>query len=170
MTDLDEIQKRLKSMADVVNAFKSEAVQLRVMEVLLGQLDVVPVANTTDTSSGAGNGSGVRTSRRKGSGRRRPKAAPEQPSSGGTTTKNAKSTKKNRSSGSPGGFAMVSQLLDDGFFRKAQTIGSITSHCSTSKGHHYKANEISPGLLRLIRNGTLKRAKNKDGQYEYTQA
>jgi hypothetical protein len=38
MTDLDEMQKRLRAIAEVVNSFKSESVQLRVVEVLLGQL------------------------------------------------------------------------------------------------------------------------------------
>jgi len=44
MNDLDEMQKRLKAIAEVVNAFKSEAVQLRVVEVLLGS-----TWGTTDT-------------------------------------------------------------------------------------------------------------------------
>lgn len=65
---------------------------------------------------------------------------------------------------------MINQLLSDGFFKNPQTIGAIVSHCGTSKGHHYKANECSPGLLRLLRDNKLTRKKNKEGQYEYTQA
>lgn len=65
---------------------------------------------------------------------------------------------------------MISQLHADGFFKSPQTISAIVKHCGTSKGHHYKANECSPALLRLLRDGKLTRQKNKDGQYEYTQA
>jgi len=63
---------------------------------------------------------------------------------------------------------MITQLLGDGFFKTPRTISAIVAHCSASKGHHYKANECSPSLLRLLRDGKLKREKNKDGQYEYT--
>lgn len=53
MADLDEIQKRIKAMADVVNAFKSEAVQLRVIEALLGQLDGVPTQSVAGDEAGS---------------------------------------------------------------------------------------------------------------------
>jgi hypothetical protein len=39
---------------------------------------------------------------------------------------------------------MITQLLGDGFFKTPRTISAIVAHCSTSKGHHYKANECSP--------------------------
>ena len=38
MVDIVELQKKLKIIADVVNSFKSEAVQLRVVDALIGQL------------------------------------------------------------------------------------------------------------------------------------
>jgi len=169
MADLEEIQKHLKSIAAVVNAFKSESVQLRVVEVLLAQLDVAPVTpNGTET----GDTQSRRSKRRKSVAKKSSKPEQSQTNEGASIQKpkSEKALKKPRASGSPGGYAMVTQLVKDGFFRKPQTIGGITGHCSTAKGHHYKANEISPGLLRLLRDGQLKRQKNKDGQYEYTQA
>jgi hypothetical protein len=75
-----------------------------------------------------------------------------------------------RSTASPGAFAMIGQLLGDGFFKTPRTIGAIVAHCGTAKGHHYKANECSTPLLRLLRDNKLKRQKNKGGQYEYSQA
>ncbi|MBZ0138565.1 MAG: hypothetical protein K8H87_02175, partial [Pseudorhodoplanes sp.] len=74
-----------------------------------------------------------------------------------------------RGSGSPGAYAMINDLLAENFFKAPKTIGAIVDHCRTARGHHYKANECSPALLRLLRDGKLKRQKNKDGQYEYTQ-
>ncbi len=44
MSDLDELQKRIRSLADTVNASKSEAVQLRVVAVLLGLLGILGLA------------------------------------------------------------------------------------------------------------------------------
>lgn len=155
MVDLDELQKKLKAIADTVNTFKSEAVQLRVVEVLLGQLssaseDVAPAP-----------ASKVKAPRSR---RRREKAAPVATASNPTTPR-----KPSRGSGSPGAYATISQLLAGGFFKTPKTIGAIVDHCGTARGHHYKASECSPALLRLLRDTKLKRQKNKDGQYEYTQ-
>jgi len=160
MNELDDMQKRLKAIADVVNAFKSEAVQLRVVEVLLNQLGVpVAQADSVDPKSPR------RAKRRKTS------TKTETPASGAEKPKPQKAARATtRSSASPGAFAMISQLLGDGFFKTPRTISAIVAHCGTSKGHHYKANECSPALLRLLRDSKLTREKNKDGQYEYTQA
>ena len=156
MVDLDELQKKLKAIADTVNAFKSEAVQLRVADVLLGQLG-------SDSDQSARPRASKTTPRKS---RRRREKAPSAPS--GEKAKPAR--KSPRGSGSPGAHAMINALLGDGFFKTPRTIGSIVEHCRTARGHHYKANECSPSLLRLLRDGKLTRKKNKDGQYEYTQA
>jgi hypothetical protein len=143
----------LKAIADTVNAFKSESVQLRVVEVLLEQLGAVE-SSTTDASEA----SRPRKRRRQA----------KKPEASGTETEKPKRN-PSRAPGSPGAFAMITQLVTDGFFKTPKTISSIVEHCRTSRGHHYKANECSPALLRLLRDKKLKRQKNKDGQYEYSQ-
>jgi hypothetical protein len=158
MNDLDELQKRLKAIADVVNAFKSESVQLRVVEVLLGQLGI--------SSSAPIQASLTPQVKR----RRSTNKTPKTKSDTAATKEDEQKKKPSRGTSSPGAFAMINQLLNDGFFKSPQSIGAIVSHCGTSKGHHYKANECSPGLLRLLRDNKLTRKKNKEGQYEYTQA
>lgn len=155
MLDLDELQKKLKAVADTVNTFKSEAVQLRVVEVLLGQL----VASDDQTPAPTPKAKTPRSRKR------REKTAPASPSPKANTPR-----KSSRASGSPGAYATISQLLAGGFFKTPKTIGAIVDHCRTARGHHFKASECSPALLRLLRDTKLKRQKNKDGQYEYTQA
>ena len=155
MVDLDELQAKLKAIADTVNTFKSEAVQLRVVDVLLGQLG----GATTLT---APSGDLERPARKP------PRRARKSPTASiGAKVKSPR--KAARGSGSPGAYASISQLLGEGFFKTPKTIGSIVDHCASTRGHHYKANECSPALLRLLRDEKLKRQKNKDGQYEYTQ-
>lgn len=160
MVELDEMQKQLKAIAEVVNAFKSESVQLRVVEVLLAQLGASPAQTPTPASTPA-----MKTKRRKPSA----KAAPTTTDGAGAQPKTA-TRKPARTSASPGAYAMITQLLGDGFFKTPRTISDIVAHCGTSKGHHYKANECSPSLLRLLRDEKLTRKKNKEGQYEYSQA
>ena len=159
MNEPDDIHKRIKAMSDVVNAFKSEAVQLRVVEVLLGHLGV--------SAAKAGN---IDPKPQRRSKRRKTSTNTETPAGSTEKPKPQKAGRASaRGSASPGAFAMINQLLADRFFKTPRTIAAIVAHCGTSKGHHYKANECSPGLLRLLRDGKLKREKNKDGQYEYTQ-
>jgi len=155
MDSPEEIQKRIKSFADTVNAFKSEAVQVRVIEVLLTKLGVGTI-KTTDSSTKAN---------RKGNRKRAIRKAV----SVKDTIPEGQSKRAGKASGSPGASTMISALLDSGFFKSGKTIGNIVSHCETSKGHHYKASECSPALLRLLRDGKLERKKNDDGQYEYCQ-
>jgi hypothetical protein len=151
--DIDELQKKLRIIAEVVNSFKSEAVQLRVVDALIGQLGihVTPTSGHTDTK---------KTPKRSRQGRKKP-TAPVDVKAGGS--------RSSRSAGSPGSLAMISELLGSGFFKQPRTIADIVAHCAASRGHHYKANECSPALLRLLRDEKLERQKNKDGQYEYTQ-
>lgn len=160
MPELDEMQKQLKAIAEVVNAFKSESVQLRVVEVLLAQMGASPARTATPDFTPA-----KKTKRRKSS----IKVAPETANAAEAHPK-ASARKPARTSASPGAYAMITQLLGDGFFKTPRTISDIVAHCGTSKGHYYKANECSPSLLRLLRDTKLTRKKNKDGQYEYTQA
>ena len=84
-----------------------------------------------------------------------------------TTTKSAK---KSSSKKSPGAWAAVTQLYEEGFFSSAQTITSIIDHLKHSLGRTYKSTEMPAVLLRLLRNGKLQRTKNSDNQYEYKNA
>jgi len=151
---LDELQERLKAFADTVNLFKSEAAQLRVLDALLGYLsapdEVTPASGPSATS---------RRRQRKSqySAEASPKSQVKAP------------RKSSRRSGTPGASAAITKLLETGFFKTPKTIGMIVKHCASARGHHYKANECSPTLLRLVRDEKLTRAKNTDGQYEYTQ-
>jgi hypothetical protein len=67
----------------------------------------------------------------------------------------------------PGPKAVLQELVDGGFFKSPKTIGDIQSHLGKKKGRRYKTTELSPSLLRLIRDTVLDRDENKDGQYEY---
>jgi hypothetical protein len=155
MTDTNDLQSRLKSFADTVNAFKSEAVQLRVIDALMAQLG--PAARPPGSESASRR---VRRTARKS-----PKSGPSLDAS-----PKASASRPRKTPSGPGAFAGISQLLDSGFFSSGKTIGDIVAHCKAAKGHHYKANECSPALLRLLRDEKLTREKNDAGQYEYTKA
>lgn len=73
--------------------------------------------------------------------------------------------RKIRSGSRPGPKAMLDELIGSGFFATGKTGADIISHQRKHRGHTYKAEELSPALVRLLRDGTLERDKNKDGIY-----
>jgi hypothetical protein len=154
--NFDEIKRQLSELAPAINSFKSEAVQLRVVELIFrgGAQDSEPDAADTD-----GETSSASSPRR---GRRRKSVEP--------ATANGEAKSRPKTVGRPGGLSMLGQLFNDGFFKKPHTIVDIIGHCRTNLAMQYKQPEFSGPLIRFVRDGKLKRVKNKDHQYEYTQA
>ena len=84
--------------------------------------------------------------------------------------KTKKATKKSGKKATRRGarsWTLVRKLVDDGFFKEPRTIGAIREHLKAKKGHSVKSNEVSPVLLRLLRDEVLEREKNAEKQYEY---
>lgn len=94
--------------------------------------------------------------------RKTPKVSPKKVDS--TEKPSARKTKRGRL----GPKELLENLIDSGFFDGPKTIGSIVQHVRTSRGQTYKPTDLSPALGRLLREQKLSRAKNKEGQYEYT--
>jgi len=154
--DFEKVKEQLKELAPLINSFKSESVQLKLIELLLAH----PAGKKISDKSGSVSESKLQSGRKP----RKPKST--------TDTKDADkgSAQKKTTRGGVGAQATVTSLYQEGFFKSPQSIGTIVEYCGTNKGHHFKANEISPPLLRLLRDGKLKRDKNSDNQYEYTEA
>ena len=149
----NEFKKELQEIAEILNQFKSEAVQLKVLDMLTGQLSFQPAARKAKRHT------------RKD----RPGAEHDKPPRSSLSQKETPRISPSRLSGG-GAHSIILRLLEEAFFDKPQSISSITTHASERLGHRLKANECSPALLRLLRSGKLTRSKNSDGQYEYTKA
>jgi hypothetical protein len=148
--DIEGKKKQLTELASVLNSFKSEAVQLRLLDHLLSEVQ----GDAGQQSQGTGRKLSFRRRRKE------PKISAGNPQ-GGPTAK-----KKPMASGI-GPVATVAQLAEGDFFKKPRTIGDIVEHCKHNLARSFKANEISGKLGKLVRGGQLTRAKNADKQYEY---
>lgn len=152
LKDFGAIKSQLAELADIINKFKSEAVQLRIVELVLrGQ-------SSSSATEGEDTISPPRTGRRRKHGAKKKR---DQVADGG------KAGKKKASAGD-GAIATLTKVYQEGFFKSPRTINDILAHCETNLARRIKANEISGKLARMVRSGDLKRAKNADGQYEYT--
>ncbi len=81
-----------------------------------------------------------------------------------TTTK---ATSNRTTSGSPSAKQILESLIQENYFKDKRLIGEIQEYIKDNKAQTVKTNTLSPTLGRLTRSGSLKRKKNKEGQYEY---
>ena len=79
------------------------------------------------------------------------------------TAENVPSRK--RSGRSPKG--LVEELIAEGFFASPKTIGDIQEQLRHKKGIQLKVTDLSPALVRLLRQKSLDRERNESNQYEY---
>jgi hypothetical protein len=148
MEKFADMKKQLSELASVLNEFKSESVQLRILDLVLG-------TETTDDKPGQHKQlSSSRTARAK----RVSKA---------DNTGSAAPGKRKKAPAGTGAPATLTQLLSGNFFDKARTINDIIEHCKHNLARTFKANEFSGKLGRMVRSDELTRKKNADNQYEY---
>lgn len=75
---------------------------------------------------------------------------------------------KTRKASRPGPKVVVTQLLENGFFSSPRLIMEIRDELQHQRGYKYTIQNLSPALVRLVRDESLKRKKNQSGQYEYS--
>src|SRR5262245_23127038 len=147
MKEFEQLKGQLAELASVLNSFKSEAVQLRIVDLLFkGSIEEDPgeVPSTDDETPV----------------RERVKRKPK-------STETPSKTRIAPRTGRLGPVSAVDKLIKEGFFKTKKKIGDIVEHCSHKLALKIKPNDISGRLARLVRDGTLDREKNQDGQYEY---
>jgi hypothetical protein len=144
--NLDEVKKQLAELSDAVNRFKSEQVQLKIVELIFRGAGAEE--EHAEDHSNLPPKKRVRRNKDKELLPRRRQRAPKsaQPGTGPMPT--------------------LEQFIQDGFFNQKRTIGAAVDHCKT-KARNFKSNELSGPLGRLVRNNKLSRTKNSDGQWEY---
>lgn len=152
--NFNTVKSQLRELAEVINGFKSEAVQLRLIELVFE-------AARDDSDDPEGGGEPKRAA---GSPTRKARRAGKQSAAADTAPA------KGKGSGRPGGKSMLDRLVAKGFFKKPTTIKQVVEHCEHNFAFKYKQPDFSGALGRLTRSGTLTRKKNADKQYEYSQS
>jgi hypothetical protein len=144
------MKAELSELAAVLNKFNSEAVQLRLLDIVFGKGQQVEdeAAAGKKTSSGASRQRGAKLKK----------------------TVAAVGEKRKKASVGTGANAALSQLLLGDFFNKPRTINDVIEHCKHNLARTFKANEFSSKLGRMVRGSELTRKKNADNQYEYKKA
>jgi hypothetical protein len=63
--------------------------------------------------------------------------------------------------------AALTELVSEGFFNQPRTITDARDQLRSKKGLAFKPTDLSPALVRMLRDGLLDRDRNESGTYEY---
>lgn len=138
---IEKLKKQLTEIAEVVNAFKSEAVQLKIVDRLL---DVLIDFDKSDAESAEFS------------------AKKNYKKADGESYQIAQSRKK------PGATKVLNQLLNTDFFHTSRSISSVAEHCKDNFDSDFKTSELSGILLKLAKENKLKRERShENNRFEY---
>jgi len=141
---IEKLKKQLVEVAEVVNSFQSEAVQVRIIDRLL---EVMIESEKVDAD-------GSEIFSKKG---RRMRSDDENITSAGR--------KK------PGATKILNQLLNTDFFDVSRSISSIANYCKEQFDSDFKTSELSGILLKLANENKLRRERsNENNRFEYIKA
>lgn len=155
--NFDVIKIQLSELAPIINGFKSEAVQLKIIELVFTGSEEIEVI---DTEMGE-----PKKRRKKPIGR---KGKPSGVGGGLENPQKGKNEgKRTGSSSRPGPLEMVNRLISEGYFNKKKSLKDIMVYCKEKYAYVYRNNDFSPTLGRAVRSKLLNREKNAEGQYEY---
>jgi hypothetical protein len=62
----------------------------------------------------------------------------------------------------------VADLVTEGFFKKARTLGEIREELKR-EGHVYKVTDLSPAVFRMVRDKELRRTKSDSKRWVYAE-
>lgn len=160
MKDFTKTAEQLRELAKVLNEFKSEAVQVKLVELLFADVTVpTTVAKPAAVKRAAEVPEKKAT---KGPGRP-PKQKAVVPAAPRTTRK--------RSTTRPGPSVILKKLIESNFFTDSRTIGDVVDYCMKVYNYEYKSTDLSGTLAKLAKDGILKREKNpQTNQFEYSKA
>jgi hypothetical protein len=139
---IEKLKKQLAEISEVINTFKSEAVQVKIAEKLF---DVLIDIDKNDSEGGEAykRGRKLRTDNIDG-------------------YNNGFARKK------PGATRVLNQLLNTDFFDVPRSISSIATYCKDNYDSDFKTSELSGILLKLANENKLKREKSKDNnRFDY---
>ena len=143
---IEKLKKQLLEISEVVNSFKSEAVQVKVVDRLLDAMLELEKAD--------GDGTEIFN--------KRPYNKRNGDDGGYPSVRGAKK---------PGATKILNQLLSSDFFDAPHSISSIATYCKDNFDSDFKTSELSGILLKLANEHKLRRERSNDNnRFEYVRA
>jgi hypothetical protein len=143
---IEKLKKQLLEISEVVNSFRSEAVQVKVVDRLL---DAMIESEKVEPEGADAFNRRVRRTRQ---------------------TDDEENTSLNGRK-KPGATKVLNQLLMTDYFNSSHSISEIADYCKESYDSDFKTSELSGILLKLAKENKLKRERSNDNnRFEYVKA
>lgn len=159
--DFETVKNQLKELSEVINNFKSEAVQLRIIDLIFKGVKVKDPQDIEEAEEEEFEEK-VKTDVKA---KKKAKARNKKTESDDKVTKKTGTGKS-----TPSPYATLEKLHSDGFFKTKRLIGDIKTHCKDKLALTYQSSDLSPVLIKMIKDDKLNRTKNNENQYEYINA
>jgi hypothetical protein len=144
---IEKLKRQLVEISEVVNSFRSEAVQVRVVDRLLDAMIEAEKGEFDLTETLGKRG-------------RRPRFEND-----GNDYSSSQGRKK------PGATKILNQLLSTEFFDTPHSISAIADYCKVNHDSDFKTSELSGILLKLAKENKLRRERsNENNRFEYVKA
>lgn len=138
----EKLKKQLVEISDVINAFKSEAVQVKIIDRLLDTM--------IEWDKEGGDDHFARKTMRL-------QSDDSHRSNGGTRK--------------PGATKVLNQLLQTDYFDQPHSIADIATYCKDQYDSDFKTSELSGILLKLANESKLRRERSEENnRFEYVKA
>lgn len=144
---IEKLKKQLLEISEIVNSFKSEAVQVKIID------KIFEVLSESEKGDSETNGADLftRKSRKR------------------LDTDGDSNLPVGRKK--PGATKILNQLLTTDFFDNAQSISAIAEICKNNYDSEFKTSELSGILLKLAKENKLRRERNNtNNRFEYIKA
>ncbi|HTI57880.1 hypothetical protein [Mucilaginibacter sp.] len=142
---IEKLKKQLMEISEVVNSFKSEAVQVKVIDRLLDAMAESEKHDLEGSEIYLKRGRKLRT---------------------GIDDENSSFGRKK-----PGATKILNQLLATDYFDSRHSISAIADYCKDHYDSDFKTSELSGILLKLAKENKLKRERSHDNnRFEYVKA
>jgi len=143
---IEKLKKQLLEISEVVNSFRSEAVQVKVIDRLLDAM--------IESEKGEIDGADAFN--------RRVRRTKQTDDDENLSTNGRKK---------PGATKVLNQLLLTDFFNSSHSISEIADYCKENYNSDFKTSELSGILLKLAKENKLKRERSDDNnRFEYVKA
>ena len=147
LSNIESAKSDLAKLAGVLNQFKSEAVQVKLLELLVqsmpGELRAVDVPGKRRGRPPGKNGGVERAA------------------------KPAKAKKSATTGGKLGATGALNKLIESGYFKSRRSIAEVTIACKSKLGVEIAVTNLSGPLMRFVKEKKLLRAKNSDDRFVY---
>jgi superfamily II DNA helicase RecQ len=172
--NLDKLTAQLQKLSQTINTFKSEAVQLKLVELIFNEINISDLEGSIKSISTIDKIKKIKAAKVKpvAKVKKLKKALPIVEANAEAKTKvskpakvkaiaKKKPVKKGKTKSKPGRTTAIRSLIESGYFASKRSAGEIVKYCNEELKVPCKISDLSGIIDRLVKDNVLQKEKNK---------